>query len=199
VSTDPDTIAFYDRNAADYAQFAEDARDPAALNRFMDALAPGARVLDLGCGTGWAAATLAASGFQADAMDASAGLIAEAAARHGLAARKAHFRTLSARHRYDGIWCNFALQHAPRPDRPQIFERMEAALKPGGLLYIGVQKGPMDWRDDHGRLYCPFLQSDMEAFLTTAGFTDLEFEQGTGKNFDGSATLNLYVWARKNG
>ncbi len=195
---DRDTIAFYDGNADDYASFAAESAEHPKLEAFIALMPPEAKVLDLGCGIGWAAAAFRDAGFRIDAMDASAGLVAKARELYGIEARRAAFRTLSARSRYDGIWCHFALQHAERPERPQIFERIHTALRPGGLVYIGVQKGPMDWRDDFGRLYCPFRDEDMAALLDDAGLTDHRFEYGTGKNYDGTPTLGLYVWARKN-
>ncbi|NNU81564.1 methyltransferase domain-containing protein [Halovulum dunhuangense] len=201
MSGDPQTLAFYDDRAADYAEFA-DARAETLhpqLQAFLARMPLGARILDLGCGTGWAAAAMQAQGHRADAWDASHGMAEEAKARHGIEVRVAPFHTLSARNRYDGIWCHFALQHAPRETRAPIFERLGNALRPGGLLYLGVQKGPRDWRDDMGRLYCPFREDEMTDLLTAAGFSDLEYEAGTGRNFDGTPTLNLYVRARRNG
>ena len=197
--SDPDTIRFYDENAAEYAAFADEAAEHPKLAAFAAEMPEGARILDLGCGTAWAAAHLRDRGFSVDAMDASAGLIAEAERRHGITPRKAAFRTLSARSRYDGIWCHFALQHAERAERPQIFERIHTALRPGGLAYIGVQKGPLDWRDEHGRLYCPFRDAEMAELLDEAGFREPRLEYGTGRNFDGTPTLGLYAWARKDG
>lgn len=203
MSTDRETVAFYDENAARYAEYSSETAEHPKLDRFLSDVTSRAgvpaRVLDLGCGTGWAAAAMAAIGHRVDAIDASAGLAAEALARHALTVRVAGFRTLSARQRYDGIWCHFGLQHADRADRPQIFERLHNALRLGGLLYVGVQKGPRDWRDDLGRLYCPFREDEMTDLLTTAGFAEFEFEHGTGKNFDGTPTLNLYVWAQARG
>ncbi len=134
-----------------------------------------------------------AEGFVADGLDASAALAAEAGRRYGLSVRVADFRTLSYRQRYDGIWCAFALQHASREDRPQIFERIHTALRPGGQLFVGVQKGPMDWRDEHGRLYAPFMQDELESLL--AGFERIVFDTGTGKNYDGTPVLNIYATA----
>ncbi|QHQ37068.1 class I SAM-dependent methyltransferase [Algicella marina] len=193
MSIDVDTRAFYEANAAAYADFAEPAEEHPRLTAFMRRLPEGARVLDFGCGSGWAGGQMLSQGINADGIDASPALADEARHRYGLAVRVADFRTLSARQRYDGIWCSFALQHAPREDRPQIFERMHTALRPGGHLYIGVQKGPMDWRDDHGRLYVPFMKDELEALLN--GFEDVEFDTGTGKNYDGTSVLNIYVTA----
>lgn len=195
MSIDEATRTFYEQNAGDYAAFSAPKDNHPRLLAFMASLPEGGRVLDFGCGSGWAGGTMLAEGFAADGLDASPALAAEAERRYGLSVRIGDFRTLSARQRYDGIWASFSLQHAPREDRPQIFERMHTALRPGGQLAIGVQKGPMDWRDDHGRFYAPFMQDELEALLT--GFEDAAFDTGTGKNYDGTPTLNIYVTATR--
>lgn len=196
MSSDPDTLAFYDGHAAEYAEWSAQQPEFPRLVDYMARLSPGARVLDLGCGSGWAAAAMRDKGFAVDAMDASQGLADEANARYGLSVKVAPFITLSRRARYDGIWCNFALQHAPRADRAEIFARLHTALKPGGLLHLAVQKGPRDWRDDLGRYYSPFREEEMTDLLAAAGFDDPDLAHGTGTNYDGSPTLNMYVWAK---
>ena len=47
------TIQYYDRNAAEYAEVSRSQRMSKAVQLFVDRLTPAARVLDLGCGAGW--------------------------------------------------------------------------------------------------------------------------------------------------
>lgn len=196
MSTDPQTLAFYDENAESYAAFAEESATHPRLATFLAEMPANARLLDFGCGNGWAAAAMAEAGHRVEAIDASRGLAEQARQKHGIEVRVAPFHTLSYRARYDGIWCHFALQHADRASRPAIFERLHTALKPGGLLYVGTQKGPRDWRDELGRLYCPFREEEMINLLETADFGPPDLAHGTGKNYDGTPTLNLYVFVR---
>ena len=73
---DADTLAFYDREASAYAN----RRDQAGphLAAFLGQLAPGAKILELGCGGGQDAAAMIAAGFDVTPTDGSAGLAAEA-------------------------------------------------------------------------------------------------------------------------
>src|SRR5262245_55651105 len=75
------TSATYDQIAADYAARSPGA-DPATLaeirTRFAALLAPGARVLDIGCGPGWEAARLHALGLRTFGLDRSRGMLAQA-------------------------------------------------------------------------------------------------------------------------
>lgn len=194
MSVDTETMAFYDENVAEYAAFSSNNASNENLARFIGAMPGGGRTLDLGCGIGWAAAEMAEAGLVADAMDASAGLVSEAKARYGIDVRKAGFTILSSRQRYDGIWSHFALQHAPRNERVTIFERINTALKPGGLFVAGMHKGFVDWRDEHGRLYCPFSEADLEELLSD--FAEVNITQHSGRGFDGKPMLALRVWAQ---
>jgi SAM-dependent methyltransferase len=65
---DPATLAFYAREAPDYA-----ASGPGGVGRhlegFLERLAPGALILELGCGSGRDAASMEARGFRVDPTD----------------------------------------------------------------------------------------------------------------------------------
>ncbi|MEO1549284.1 MAG: class I SAM-dependent methyltransferase [Pseudomonadota bacterium] len=197
MSTDKKTLAFYDSKAKDYATFALEVTEHPKLQAFMGALAPGARVLDLGCGVGWAAAGMQEAGFVVSAQDASAGLAEQARTRFGLEVRVAPFDALEARDAYGGIWCHFALQHAPIENRGDIFARLSQALVPGGILYVGVQSDPEPWRDSIERLYNPFSHGDLRALCAQSGLTVERIETGQGKGYDGRASENAYLWARR--
>ena len=81
--SDTETLAFYDREAAAYADCAGTSEELAWADRFAARLAPGARVLDFGCGPGWAGGHLARAGFDVEGFDGSPGLADEAMRRHG--------------------------------------------------------------------------------------------------------------------
>ncbi|MEO1000546.1 MAG: class I SAM-dependent methyltransferase [Pseudomonadota bacterium] len=77
----PATLDFDDREAAKCgARSLRRDRHP-RVEAFLDAPPPGARVPDLGCGIGRAAARLAERGFAAEALGPSAGLAAAEIAR----------------------------------------------------------------------------------------------------------------------
>ena len=59
-------------------------------------------------------------------------------------ARLARFDELDAVARYDGIWANFSLLHAPRAEMPGNLARISRALRPGGWLHLGLKLGQGD-------------------------------------------------------
>ena len=92
---------------------------------------PGESVLDLGCGTGELAASIAATGARVLALDSDPAMVAAARRRLG------HDRVLLADgHAFslpepvDAVFSNAALHWMPRP--AEVISRVRAALRPGG-------------------------------------------------------------------
>jgi SAM-dependent methyltransferase len=77
----PQVVAPYeDWLATPYGAWVEGV-DVELLEELLAPLGPGARVLDVGCGTGWLAARLAQRGWRVTGLDPSAAMLERAAAR----------------------------------------------------------------------------------------------------------------------
>ena len=85
-----------------------------ALRIVMSLLPAGANVLDWGCGPAASSFHLKAAGFNPDPVDASPEMVAIANDRFGLSARVGTFDDPVPEGRYQGVWANFSLLHAPR-------------------------------------------------------------------------------------
>jgi len=184
--SDPATIRVYDQRAADYAALSDDitSADP-GLAAFIAACPSGGHVLDLGCGPGAAAASMAKAGLITQATDASAEMVALAAAHPGVNARRAYFDDITGTEVYDGIWASFSLLHAPRADFARHLSALYKALKPGGAFCIGMKLGSGEARDSIGRLYTYYSADNLDIFLTDAGFTPMSHKFGTAVGLDG--------------
>lgn len=183
--SDAETIAVYDRECADYARMTQsDARDR-QLAKFIAAMAPRARVLDLGCGPGTAAHVMADAGLEVDATDASREMVALAAAHPGVTAWQATFDEIAGEDLYDGIWANFCLLHAPRAAIPTHLKAIAKALKPGGRFHIGVKLGSGEERDSVGRLYTYFAEDELEGLLAGAGLSVVDRARGRSSGLSG--------------
>ena len=185
--SDRETISVYDSQAADYAAMTDDHNraDP-RLEAFIAACPAGGLVLDLGCGPGTSAAAMARAGLVVEATDASAEMVRMAARHPGVSARQAVFSDIDAVGRYDGIWANFSLLHAPRADFPAHLSALHRALKPGGRFMIGLKLGTGEGRDRLGRYYTYYTESELDDYLRQAGFTPVERKLGRGTGLDGS-------------
>lgn len=179
---DPDTLAFYAREAESYA-----ARRPLAgrhhLDPFLDRLEPGARILELGCGAGKDAAHMIARGFDIDPTDAVAELAAHAEVLIGRPIRIMRFDELEAHEAYDAVWANASLHHAPEAALPDLLDRIYRALKPGGWHFANYKAGTGGGRDFLGRYYSYISEATLAHAYAAAGpwsETIVEsFEDGT--------------------
>lgn len=197
MTADPETLAAYAAHAADYAdRFRQDQPD-APLAAFIAALPPGADVLDLGCGPANASAFLRAAGHHPDPVDASPEMVALANARHAIGARLASFDDIDAVARYDGVWANFSLLHAPRADLPSHLAALARALRPGGLLHLGMKTGEGEIRDRLGRHYTFVSVTELCDLVEAAGFTVLATETGEEIGLAGSLDPFVILTARR--
>jgi ubiquinone/menaquinone biosynthesis C-methylase UbiE len=155
-------IAFFDAHAAadDYDVF-----QPSAKQRIIDAfvrlsgLAPGARVLDVGCGSGAFTGLLAERGYQAAGLDISPKLIALAKRKfpqidfHEGDAENLPFEAAS----FDGVLLSGLIHHFPDPRR--LASETGRVLKPGGrfVAFDPNRMNPFMWlyRDKASPFYSP--------------------------------------------
>ena len=185
--TDKETLRVYDAKAAEYAKLIkrENNGDP-HLDRFINKLPTGGRVLDLGCGPGISAACMANAGLQVDAIDGSAEMIAMATQHQGVTAWQATFDEITGTNIYDGIWANFCLLHASKEAVPQHLAALVTALKLGGAFHIAMKLGSGSQRDTIGRLYSYYSEPELTNLLVAAGLTVAETAHGRTVGLDGT-------------
>ncbi|WP_113910653.1 class I SAM-dependent DNA methyltransferase [Roseovarius dicentrarchi] len=171
MTVDDETLGVYRARAQDYAAMTDELSGDKHLAAFIAAMPPGARVLDIGCGPGRAAGQMAAAGLAVDAIDAVPEMVAMAAAQPGVTAWQASFDDIGGDAIYDGVWANFSLLHAPRAALPGHLAAIHRALKPGGLLHIGMKTGTGAGRDDLGRFYTYYTEAELRELLIAAGLT----------------------------
>ena len=195
MSADAETIAAYETRSHEYLEKNGRAAAP-GFAEFVAGLPAGAYVLDLGCGPGDTAHRLMKQGFTVDAVDATPAMVSRAR-EFGVPARRATFAEIDGEARYDGIWANFSLLHAPRDEMPAHLARLRRALKPGGRFHIGVKLGEGSKRDRIGRLYTYYTEDELTALLDAAGFAPTLRETGEGTGLDG--TLAAWIWIQADG
>ena len=172
--TDEKTITVYDDQVEKYANLVSAEKPGAILQAFMNALPEGGLVLDLGCGPGNSAVQMIKYGLHVDAVDASKEMVSYANKTYNLNARQATFEDLDDTDKYNGIWANFSLLHAPIEDFPRYLNAIHTALQPEGIFHIGMKLGDGMHRDSIGRMYSYYTEEELTQHLKNAGFNILD-------------------------
>lgn len=150
--------------------------EAAWLNRFTQGWPPGARVLDVGCGSGWPmGAALMERGFEVVGLDASPDLIAHA--RQTLPGgdwRIGDMRAALPDGAFHGVLAWHSLFHLTPETQTMVLPALAACVAPGGRLMFtaGPAHGEVigEWRGEP--LYHGSLAPDAyRAALTDAGLS----------------------------
>ncbi len=182
---DPATLDFYAQEAPVYTASGKDGSFR-HLEPFLALLAPGASILELGCGGGYDAAFMLARGFDVDATDGVAVMATKAEARIGRPVRVMRFDELDAVENYDAVVAAASLLHVPRAGLPDVLARVYRALRPGGWHIASFKGGGTEGRDHFGRYFNYLSAADAQAAYRAAGpWASLEIDEGTGGGYDG--------------
>ncbi len=194
---DDATLAFYAKEAADYAQRARQQSHP-KLQSFLDLLKPGAKILELGCGGGQDAAVMLKQGFDVRPTDGCPKLAQQAAALLGIRVTVMRFDALEDSEAYNGVWANACLLHVPMHALPNVLRRVYRALKPDGIFDASYKAGDGEGRDSFGRYYnFPSRDALLSAYRQAASWSALDIAESQGGGYDGVARTWLRVHARK--
>ena len=154
-----------------------------ATQWMIDRLAAGARVLDLGCGTGVPTAGMfAESGLEVVGIDVSTEMLA--LARRNVPTGR--FVAMDAMElddtlgRFDAACAFFSLLMLPRKDIPKVLRRVRSVLEPGGLVAIGMVEGDLDYAPlsflGQEMSVTAYPRADLEAALRADGLHVLEVD-----------------------
>lgn len=169
-------VDLYDRNAANWLHDrGTDLHERAWLDRFVESLLAGARILDMGCGTGEPIARhLIDRVFRVTGIDSSPTLIAIAAKRLPAAEWIVQdMRALDLDRRFDGVIAWHSFFHLTPAAQRDMFPGFAAHVRPGGTLMFtsGAKKGEVvgNYRGEplyHGSL----APIEYRGLLTASGF-----------------------------
>lgn len=167
------TQAVYERNAQRFdTERSKGLHEKPWLDRFLDGLPAGGKILDLGCGAGMPiAAYFMGKGFAVTGLDASAAMIR--LAKQYLPNgdwRKGNMRSLDLEEAFDGIigWNSFF--HLTRSEQRDVLPRLAGHLAINGqlMLTVGPENGEAAGHVGDDCIYHASLSPDEYASLLLA-------------------------------
>jgi cyclopropane fatty-acyl-phospholipid synthase-like methyltransferase len=154
---------YYDENYQEYFKNTIDADMSEMIEKFLSYLKPGARILDAGCGVGRDTKVFLQKGYEVDAFDSSIQMVRLSSEYTGQMTRFLRFEDIDYVDEFDGIWACASLLHVSRKDLPDVFKRLERALKKGGVLYASFKLGS-DY-SENGRDYVSFKEDEILEYI----------------------------------
>ena len=175
------TIDYYNQYADEFTQATLHVDMESLYQPFLAELPQGARILDVGCGSGRDTLAFKNKGYTVEAMDYSKALVEQATALTGTQVEHASFYDLNQSNQYDGIWACASLLHCERDKLLDVLCRIHRALRSTGVCYMSFKYGTTD-RIKGGR-----------------AFTDLDEEQAQKllDQLDGITVLKQWITVDK--
>lgn len=160
------TIQYYNENATAFVESTRNVDFHSIQDEFLEKLPTGAKILDLGCGSGRDTKYFLERGYEVDAIDGSAKLCALASEYTGISVKCQLFQELAEAEKYDGIWACSSLLHLSLGKLDEVLYRIEKALKPQGILYMSFKYGVFEG-ERNGRYFLDFTEEKMNRLLET--------------------------------
>ena len=167
------TRDFYDGDPEGYAEstFGNDVSD--LRRRFLEHLDPGARILDLGCGSGRDTIAFRDAGYEVVPVDGSEGMCRVASANTGDSVRCLDFMDLDYIEEFDGVWACASMLHLHPEEISDVTALVRRALRCGGVFYTSFKSGGFaGYRE--GRWYTDVRPDGLRSMASSSGFDVLD-------------------------
>ncbi len=186
-------------------KYFSDLTDTPYIDKFLNQLPRGGKVLDIGCGPGTFSKYLVDKGFAVEGVDLSTEMIKIAKIK----VKGASFNIMDMRRLdfgnsfFDGLLVAYSLIHIPSKEIANTLKGFNRVLKIGGLVLIVAQCGESDKTVDEPlmkgeKIFINFFTTQkLTDFLTKAGFNVTYQKEVTMKDPDSLSDSVIYTIARK--
>ncbi|WP_180096828.1 MULTISPECIES: bifunctional 2-polyprenyl-6-hydroxyphenol methylase/3-demethylubiquinol 3-O-methyltransferase UbiG [unclassified Acinetobacter] len=158
------TIDYYNKHAEEFTASTFEVDMESLYQPFLAELPEGARILDVGCGSGRDTLAFKKKGYQVDAIDYSEELVKKASRITGIPIKLKSFYEVDDYEAYDGIWACASLLHCERTRLKEVIGKLLSALKPNGVIYISFKYGNGD-REKDGRQFTDLNEVQVKELL----------------------------------
>ena len=159
------TLDYYTTHAKEYCESTLHLDLHEIYEKFLKELAPGAHILDAGCGSGRDTKAFLERGYRVTATEASPRLAQFATEYTNQPCEIVIFQDMEFERAFDGIWACASLVHIPKSDIYNVLSRFTRALKSGGILYVSLKEGEGERVASDGRFFSDYTAHDFRAIL----------------------------------
>lgn len=170
---DAKTLNYYNINAADFSETTKNVDFSEVQQIFINQLSSDASILDFGCGSGRDTKYFLDHGYHVTATDGSEAICKIATDYTGIHVKQMLFEELDDRNKYDGIWACASILHLSRGELPDIFHKMQQALKTNGIIYTSFKYGAFEGVRN-GRYFTDFTEEMFAEFARQVSGLQIE-------------------------
>ena len=157
---------YYENNAERYAAETFSADMSEQYQSFLSLLKKGAKILDVGSGSGRDACYFQKQGYQVTALEPSKNLGREIRKVFSGEIVCSDIQNYRPTERYDGIWACASLIHLQEEEVLQFFEKIDQYLNDNGIIYISGKNGLSTGKVEDGRFFLEFTEQLVEKIQT---------------------------------
>ena len=191
---------YYESNAERYAAetFSTDMSEQ--YQSFLPLLKKGAKILDVGSGSGRDACYFQKRGYLVTALEPSKNLCIEIRKVFSGVIICLDIQSYQPMERYDGIWACASLIHLQEEEILCFFKKIDMYLNDNGIVYASGKSGISTGEVEDGRFFLEFTEQLVEKILTVNKQLQLEqlwyTEDVSGRR--GFRWLNVVLRLRRN-
>jgi len=157
---------YYRTHAQEYFEATRGIDPRPFLAPLAEFLAPGAEILDIGCGSGRDLAWLKQKGFSPTGFERSAELARLARAHSACPVIEGDFDTFDFTvSRFDAVLLIGSLVHLPPEQLPLALRRAAGALRPGGVILLSLKEGDGTLPMEDGRVFTLWRHAPLAALF----------------------------------
>ena len=191
---------YYESNAEHYAAETIYADMSEQYQSVLPLLKKGAKILDVGSGSGRDACYFQKQGYQVTALEPSKNLGREIRKVFSGEIVCSDIQSYQPTERYDGIWACASLIHLQEEEILCFFKKIDMYLNDNGIVYASGKSGISTGEVEDGRFFLEFTEQLVEKILTVNKQLQLEqlwyTEDVSGRR--GFRWLNVVLRLRRN-
>ena len=159
------TLDYYNKNSKDYFNSTVNVDMISSYKDFLGLLPQGAKILDLGCGSGRDSLQFMKLGYDVTAVDGSLELAKRATKLLGKEVIVSSFEELQLEDKYDGIWACASLLHLDNNALRDVLNKLYDNLNDSGIFYMSFKYGTSEFIDENNRYFNMFTEERLIKFI----------------------------------